>query len=113
VALSLGSGYTDISIAQVPFTTSINILPWVQEFNILILKEIFTTLIYTVVASSPFNPIPEIQLSAELEQLRVNVSGTGQNNFSDNFWNTGLFHRRGIPYRKCNIGCTLQCFIQR
>jgi hypothetical protein len=60
-----------------------------------------------------FNPIPEIQLSAELEQLRVNVSGTGQNNFSDNFWNTGLFHRRGIPYRKCNIGCTLQCFIQR
>jgi hypothetical protein len=37
-----------------------------------------------------FNPIPEIQLSAELEQLRVNVSGTGQNNFSDNFWNTGL-----------------------
>jgi hypothetical protein len=49
----------------------------------------FTTLIYTVVAS-PFNPIPEIQLSAELEQLRVNVSGTGQNNFSDNFWNTGF-----------------------
>jgi hypothetical protein len=58
--------------------------------SLILAKEIFTTLIYTVVASSSFNPIPEIQLSAELEQLRVNVSGTGQNNFSDNFWNTGL-----------------------
>jgi hypothetical protein len=48
-----------------------------------------------------FNPIPEIQLSAELEQLRVNVSGTGQNNFSDNFWNTGLFI--GAGYRTGNV----------
>jgi hypothetical protein len=75
-------------------------------------RQIFTTLIYTVVASSLFNPIPEIQLSAELEQLRVNVSGTGQNNFSDNFWNTGLFI--GAGYRTGNVTLgALQCFIQR
>jgi hypothetical protein len=65
-----------------------------------------------VVISSPFNPIPEIQLSAELEQLRVNVSGKGQNNFSDNFWNTGLFYSAG--YRTGNVTLDmLQCFIQR
>jgi hypothetical protein len=41
--------------------------------NILILAS-FTTLIYTGSIITLFNPIPEIQL--ELEQLRVNVSGT-------------------------------------
>ena len=45
-----------------------------------------------------FNPIPEIQLSAEIEQLRVNqeiefIEGTEK----DNFWNSALF--AGAGYR--------------
>ncbi len=44
------------------------------------------------------NPIPEIQISAELEQLRVNqktdvINGT----IEDDFWNTALF--MGAGYR--------------
>jgi len=48
------------------------------------------------------NPIPEIQLSAELEQLRVNVDYDDELKFQDdNFWNTALF--LGIGYRTNNI----------
>jgi len=50
-----------------------------------------------------YNPIPQIQLSAELEQWRVNQS---QNSFGDiqpnlNFWTTALF--LGIGYRTRNV----------
>lgn len=50
-----------------------------------------------------FHPVPEIQLSAELEQLRVNRSFEG--NFSgledDNYWAPGLFV--GAGYRTNNV----------
>ena len=46
------------------------------------------------------NPLPQVQLSAELEQLRVNLDieehGTGAG-YTDNFWNTALF--LGAGYR--------------
>src|SRR5690554_2506593 len=45
------------------------------------------------------NPIREAQLSAELEQLRVNVNF--DNGYSDNFWNTALF--LGAGYRTNNV----------
>ena len=48
------------------------------------------------------NPIPQIQLSAELEQLRVNVDYDDDLGFpSDNFWNTALF--LGAGYRTNNV----------
>lgn len=48
------------------------------------------------------NPIPQIQLSAELEQLRVNVEYEDRLGFpNDNFWNTALF--LGAGYRTNNI----------
>ena len=48
------------------------------------------------------NPLPQIQLSAELEQLRVNVNYDGDLGFpNDNFWNTALF--LGAGYRTNNI----------
>lgn len=44
------------------------------------------------------NPIPQLQLSVELEQLRANNNYTNHNGekTSDNFWNTALF--LGIGY---------------
>jgi hypothetical protein len=86
----------------VPFTTSINILPWVGiQYTYSRQRNFYNSNLYGGSIITLFNPIPEIQLSAELEQLRVNVSGTGQNNFSDNFWNTGLFI--GAGYRTGNV----------
>ena len=46
-----------------------------------------------------FHPIPSLQLSAELEQLRVNTKFT--NGERDEFWNTALF--LGAGYRQGNI----------
>lgn len=46
-----------------------------------------------------FHPIPNLQLSAELEQLRVNTRFTGGER--DEFWNTALF--LGIGYRQNNF----------
>lgn len=48
------------------------------------------------------NPIEEIQLSAELEQLRVNVSY--DDGFSDDFWNTALFLGGGYRTQNVTIG---------
>lgn len=48
------------------------------------------------------NPIQEIQLSAELEQLRVNVNF--DNGGSDNFWNTALFLGGGYRTQNVTIG---------
>lgn len=45
------------------------------------------------------NPIPELQLSAELEQLRVNVNFSDAK--SDDFWNTALF--LGAGFRTQNV----------
>ncbi len=50
-----------------------------------------------------FNPIEEVQLSLELEQVRVNSTFTypGEPDFKDNFWNTALFV--GAGYRAENV----------
>jgi hypothetical protein len=101
--LSLGSGYTDISIAPSAiynFNQYFAMGAGIQ-YTYSRQRNFYNSNLYGGSIITLFNPIPEIQLSAELEQLRVNVSGTGQNNFSDNFWNTGLFI--GAGYRTGNV----------
>ena len=101
--LSLGSGYTDISIAPIAiynfneyFAMGVG-----AQYSYASQRNLYNSNLYGGSVITLFNPIPEIQLSAELEQLRVNLSGTGQNNFTNNFWNTGLFI--GAGYRTGNI----------
>jgi hypothetical protein len=48
-----------------------------------------------------FNPINEIQLSAELEQLRVNRKFDSSVYLDDDFWNTAVF--LGAGYRTQNV----------
>lgn len=47
------------------------------------------------------SPIPEIQLSAELEELIVNTTYDNRNLSSENYWNTALF--LGAGYRTDNV----------
>jgi hypothetical protein len=52
-----------------------------------------------------FNPIREIQLSTELEQLRVNQTiETAQGDFDDDFWNTALFVGAGYRNGPVTLG---------
>nr|WP_237717489.1 hypothetical protein [Myroides injenensis] len=52
------------------------------------------------------NPIPQLQLSAELEQLRVNNRYTyhDQTKQNDNFWNTALFLGLGYSSGPVTVG---------
>jgi len=59
----------------------------------------FTSHLYGGSFLNFFNPLAELQLSAELEQLRVKTKFT--NGETDEFWNTALFF--GAGYRQGNI----------
>ena len=101
--LSLGSGFTDISIAPSAIYNfnSYFAMGAGLQYTYASQRNFYTSNLYGGSLITLFNPIPEIQLSAELEQLRVNVSGSGQNNFNNDFWNTGLFV--GAGYRTGNV----------
>ncbi|MFC5682370.1 hypothetical protein ACYE2N_11260 [Flavobacterium sp. MAHUQ-51] len=103
LGLSFGNRYTDISIAP---SAIYNVNDYFAvglgaQYTYVKVKDSHDSNLYGGSLITLFNPLPEIQLSAELEQLRVNVNGIGNNNFSSNFWNTGLF--LGAGYRNGNV----------
>ena len=53
-----------------------------------------------------YNPIPFIQISAELEQLRVNQTFTSNNlaTIEDNYWSPALFLGLGYTDRNFTVG---------
>jgi len=69
-------------------------------------NDVFKATLYGGSWITLFNPIQEIQLSAEVEQLRVNREV--KNNFDilleDNFWNTALFVGAGYRAGPATIG---------
>lgn len=106
LGLSLGSGYTDISVSPSAiynvnqyFSAGLGV-----QYTYAKLKNSYSSNLYGGSVITLFNPLPEIQLSAELEQLRVNVKGISPNNFTDNFWNTALFIGAGYRSSNATIG---------
>lgn len=66
----------------------------------------FETTLYGISGIVLGNPIPEIQVSAEVEQLRVNQNFdtlSGQE-ISDDFWNTAIFLGAGYRVGGVTIG---------
>ncbi|OYU81132.1 MAG: hypothetical protein CFE23_06485 [Flavobacterium sp. BFFFF1] len=53
-----------------------------------------------------FNPLEQVQLSAELEEVRVNsvFSYPGTPDIKDNFWNTALFLGAGYRIENVTVG---------
>jgi long-subunit fatty acid transport protein len=106
LGLGFGSGYTDITVAPsgiYNFNNYVALGVGLQG-SYVSTKNLFSSAIYGGSVIGLFNPINEIQLSAELEQVRVNSTIKGQNSFQDikdNFWNTGLF--LGAGYRAGNV----------
>lgn len=109
LGLSFGNGYSDIAVApsaiyhvneQVAVGAGL-------QFNYVSSRDYFKSTSYGLNLIGLYNPIPEVQLSAEVEQLRVNNTidiysqGFYQGKFKDNFWNTGLFV--GAGYRTNNV----------
>lgn len=104
LGLGFGNGYADIMIAPNAiynfndyFSAGLG-----AQYSYVKQRDIFTSNIYGGSVISLFHPIREIQISTELEQLRVNsrfetVNGTT----TRDFWNTALFI--GAGYRNENI----------
>ena len=108
VGMGFGSDYTEITLAP-------GVLYQVNQYygvglsiqgSYVTQDNVYESYLYGGSVINIFSPIPQIQLSAELEQLRVNLNYDRQ--FSDfynvedrDFWNTGLF--LGLGYSTPNV----------
>ena len=106
LGLGIGSGYTDISVmpSAIYNVNEIVAIGMGLQFGYLSSKNYYNSYVYGGSIITLVSPIPEIQLSAELEQVRVNTDYKANNSrpsFSDNYWNTALF--LGAGYRTGNI----------
>lgn len=108
IGMAFGSNYTDITLAP-------GALYEVNEYygvglslqgSYVSQDDIYESWLYGGSIINVFNPIPQIQISAELEQLRVNLDYDQA--YSDfygiedrDFWNTALY--LGLGYRTPNV----------
>ncbi len=107
LGLGIGNGFTNISISP---TAIYNINDYVAtglgiQYSYINQKDFYDAHLYGASALVLINPIPEIQLSTELEQLRVNstynvINGTEK----ENFWNTALFVGAGYRANQITLG---------
>lgn len=101
IGLSFGSGYTDIALspsAIYNFNETFALGMSLQG-GYISSKNYYKSYTYGGSLIGLINPIPQIQLSAELEQLRINTDYNYLE--SDNFWNTALY--LGAGYRSGNV----------
>ena len=106
LGLGFGSGYTDITIAP---STIYNFNEYVSlglgaQYKYLKQKDSYASNLYGGSLIGLLNPLPEIQLSVELEELRVNVNLIGSNSSSQDYWNTALFLGAGYRSGNATIG---------
>lgn len=104
LGLSIGSGYTDISVSPSAIynINSIVAVGTALQFGYASAKNNYSSTIYGGSLIGLINPIPEIQLSAELEEINVNTEYQLEGgNRSSSFWNTALYV--GAGYRTGNV----------
>ena len=104
LGLGFGSGYTDVMVAP---SAIYNFNQYVSaglgvQYNYVKQRDLYKANMYGGSMIALFNPIEEIQISTELEQLRVNRTFNDSfGNDTQDFWNTALF--LGAGYRNENV----------
>ncbi|KVV13614.1 hypothetical protein [Flavobacterium sp. TAB 87] len=103
LGLNIGSGYTDITVSP---SAIYNINPIVSAGASLLFgyvnTDYYNSFYYGGSIIGLVNPIPQVQLSAELEETRFNTTYELEGgNLSDKYWNTALY--LGAGYRTQNI----------
>lgn len=106
LGLGFGNNSTNISVAP---SAIYNFSPKAAlglgvQYSYIRQKDFYTSHLYGGSIIGLVNPIKEIQLSAELEELRVNTSFDNSSFTSDNFWNTALFLGAGYRTNNATIG---------
>ena len=108
---AFGSGYTDVTLAPgaiYQFNQYIALGVGVQG-SYAEQRNFYSAWMYGASGVVLFNPIPAIQLSAEVEQLRVNLDVEPDRygvyeGYSRDFWNTGLFLGAGYSMDNVTVG---------
>ena len=113
LGLGIGTGFTNILVAP---SAIYNINQYAAvgvglQYSHLKQRDFFTSSMYGASLIGLFNPTEEIQLSAELEQLRVNLQNV-DSDFSDDFWNTGLFIGAGYRMNNVTVGARYNLLFQ-
>lgn len=112
LGVGFGDGFTNIAVAPTalkPITEQFSAGLGLQ-FNYLKSKGFYESTSYGVNVLGIYSPAEMIQLSAELEQLRVNNTWFDNNinnlngDFKSNFWNTALFLGAGYTEGNVTIG---------
>lgn len=101
IGLNVGNNSTNITLAPAAiyeFNNYFAVGVGLQGSYVRV-RSLYDSNIYGGSLITLFTPIPELQLSAELEQVRVNLDFF--DGFKDNFWNTGLF--LGAGFRQGNV----------
>jgi hypothetical protein len=104
LGLNVGGGFTDITVAP---SAIYNVNEYLSlgvglQGSYVSVKNNYNSFIYGGSLIGLVNPIKEIQLSVELEQLKVNTKFESSFQIpSRHFWNTGLF--LGVGYRTNNV----------
>jgi hypothetical protein len=111
---AFGSGYTDVAVAPgaIYQFNQYAALGVGLQGSYARQRDYYSSFMYGASVVGLFNPIPQIQLSAEIEQLRVNLNVDERFatnypylNFRDrNFWNTALFLGAGYQMENVTIG---------
>ncbi|MFD2942630.1 hypothetical protein [Flavobacterium notoginsengisoli] len=109
LGLGIGSGYTDISVmpSAIYNVNEIVAVGVGLQFGYLSSKNYYESYVYGGSLIGLVNPIPEIQLSAELEQVRIDTrydSNINRPAFSDSYWNTALYLGAGYRTGSVTIG---------
>jgi len=104
IGLSIGSGYTDITLAPSAIypVNSIVALGLGLQLGYVSQKKYYTSFVYGASMIGLINPISQIQLSVELEETNANTDYQSPGgNVSQNYWNTALY--LGAGYRTGNV----------
>jgi hypothetical protein len=109
LGLGIGSGYTDISVmpSAIYNVNEIVAVGVGLQFGYLSSKNYYSSFVYGGSLIGLINPIPEIQLSAELEQVRVNTEYERINDlpsYTENYWNTALYLGAGYRTGSVTVG---------
>ncbi len=104
LGLGIGNGYADIMVAP---SAIYNFNSYVSaglgvQYNYVKQRDLYKANMYGGSLIALFNPLEELQISTELEQLRINRTfNDAFGNDTQDFWNTALFV--GAGYRNENV----------
>jgi hypothetical protein len=103
LGLSFSSGYTDITISPSAIynVNSILAVGTSLQFGYVSAKNDYSSYIYGASLIGLISPIPQVQLSVELEEININTDYKYYGYSDDSFWNTALY--LGAGYRTGNV----------